>query len=376
MLNRHAGFHLQARPALSVVPRLLFPILFVLFGSASPQLDSHYVQPPDPEIGSAAAFSPFLAFVNGGFDILRNNFESRTLPKIDYGAGARNVRDNLLHSPAVIRDFNRTQGHNFWREQVFPLEFNKDYMPWVPNYTLHLFGEGLVCRQTAEWFADRGIPHPYALAVLNTALFQTLNEIVENSFRPGYTVDPIADILIFNPAGWVLFYFDGPARFFGKTLHFANWSLQPMINPATGALANTGEQFIIKADLPWSKKIQPFYGWGINGTLGLSYKAGSGLNYSAGCGLKARKLKATYENRQNVVTPVLEPDMVFYIDRTESLLFALNQTGVHEINLIANLYGGWVTPRHVGVYLGLNTYLGINFGITYDWSPVGLFLGK
>lgn len=339
------------------------------------QLREFYFYHPDIDYGSNASFSPFSAFFNGGFDILRNTYDTRVITKINFGIGIRNINNNLYHAGRIVRDYNRLDGHDFLKEQILPHDIGINRSPWVPNYQSHLIGEGMVCRQLGEWYASRNVPMPYLWAVLNTCAFQYTNEAIEMSWSKGESVDPIADLLIFNPAGWILFYFDPVARFFGQTLHMANWSLQPSYNPYNSIVANAGEQFIIKIDIPKIKKVQIFYGWGIDGTVGLSYKSNSGLNYSTGYGLKARRLKASIEQKQSVVYPELEPNFVFYVDRRESLLLSVNQTGIHEIHTIINIYPGYVLPKHFGVYIGLNTYLGVHFGVTYSILPFGLFAG-
>jgi hypothetical protein len=340
------------------------------------QLKERYFYHSDVDYGSNASFSAFSVFFNGGFDILRNTYDTRVLKNIDFRTGITNVNNNIIHANRIIKDYNSLPGHDFVKDQLLPHNIGIKRSPWVPNYQSHLIGEGMICRQLAEWYSSKNVPMPYFWAVLNTCAFQYTNEVIEMSWNKGESVDPIADLLIFNPAGWILFYFDPIARFFAEDLHLANWSLQPCYNPYTGVVTNAGEQYIIKINLPKTRKFQVFYGWGIDGTAGLCYKSVSGLNYSAGYGLKARRLKASIERKQSLVYPEMEPNFVFYVDRRESLLLSVNQTGIHEIHTIVNIYPGYVLPKRFGVYVGFNTYLGLHFGATYSVLPFGLFLGK
>ncbi len=85
--------------------------------------------------------------------------------------------------------------------------------------------------------------------MLSLTAYHTLNEIVENNRYRGVNVDPIADMLIFNPLGVMLFSSDRVARFFSETLHLRNGSFFPTINPALGTLENNGQNFAIKIRL-------------------------------------------------------------------------------------------------------------------------------
>jgi hypothetical protein len=338
--------------------------------------DDYYFYKPALDFGSEAMFNPVSVMINGSFDILRNGYGSRDIRLIEFNNGFRNVNRLLWHADEIIAEYNRVPGHNFWVDQVFPLGHELNAMGWWPNYKLHLIGEGMVCRKLSEWYDYHKVPWPYFWAIVNTAAFQYLNEVVENGPIRYNSVDPIADLLIFNPLGWALFAIDPVAKFFSHTLNLDFWQPQPVFNPANGVLTNAGEQFIGRINVPGLKKYQVFYSFGIDGVGGVTYKGTNGNNYSMGAGMRANRLKESILSGQRIVYPELEPHFAFFMDRSGSLVLSITQTSVKEINLIINCYPGLAFNRNWGLYFAVNTYLGPHLGITYINSPIGLFMGR
>ena len=336
----------------------------------------YYFYKPELDYGSEALFNPVSLIINCSFDILRNGYGSRDVRLIQFNNGFRNVNRILWHADEVIAEYNELGEYNFWRDQVFPIGHELKAMGWWPNYKLHLIGEGMICRKLSEWYDYHGVSWPYFWAVVNTAAFQYLNEVVENGPIKYNSVDPIADLLIFNPLGWALFAINPVSRFFSQTLNLDFWQPQPVYNPANGVLSNAGEQFIGRINIPGVKRYQVFYSFGIDGVGGLTYKSPTGNNYSFGVGLRANRLKESVLSGQRIVYPELEPHFAFFVDRKESLLLSITQTSVKEMNLIINCYPGLAFNRHWGFYFAVYSFLGPHFGITYINSPLGLFLGR
>jgi len=330
---------------------------------------------PNIDYGTNGKFNPIDAILNGAFDILRNGYDSRKITRIQWVNGYRNVTRILINSPEIVGDFNRDHEYNFWETQALPLSWTANKASWVPNYQTHIVGEGYICRQLAEWYQYRQVPAPYLWAVLTSFSYQYTNEAVENGPSTNDSIDPIADILIFNPIGWGLFYFDPVAKFFSQTLHMQNWSLQPVFNPYNSIMSNAGEQFVIKIDLPMTETYQVFYGWGIDGTLGVTYNGEKGRNISLGIGAKANRLKESIRLRRRWVYPEMKPNFVLYLDKMDSLLLSINQTGIDEINLTVNAFPGLISKKF-GLYLAAKQFLGIHIGVIYNGVPLGLFAGE
>ncbi len=375
------GPHTAREPSATHALRAVFVAVLAIAPTGVGQLAEHYVYRPQNTVGSDAQFSPLSAFMNGAFDY--RHFVKGGLLDQHYATGFSNVGRLLWESPWIIGDYNQRDGHNFWAEEVFPTRLGRGSSPWVPNYQSHLVGEGLVCRQLAEWYDANGYRSPYLLAVLTTFSFQFMNEVNENGSYTGNSVDPIADILIFNPLGWLLFYFDDVAEFFARDLHFSNWGGQALLNPTTLDVINAGENYAIKVGIPTSERWHAFYAWGVYGVWGLSYRRASGLSVSVGAGPCATNLEekllysaSNYERKNDRTMRLLEasvePRIVLLVDTDESLLFSVSQTGVERPNVEINFRPGSLGDSRIGAYIGYSGGLGFSVGLTYGAWPVGI----
>ena len=120
------------------------------------------------------------------------------------------------------------------------------------------------------------------------AAFHLLNEVVENDAYQGTNVDPIADLLVFDPLGMLLFESDRVSRFFSEKLHLRDWSTLPAYDPVHRTIENNSDNYSIKVRIPGWKKWSVFYNFGLNGTLGLSYTREDGACFSGALGAMPR----------------------------------------------------------------------------------------
>lgn len=330
----------------------------------------HYFYNKTIKYGTEAQFNPIHISINGTFDILRNGWVPRKVQDIDFNNGFDLLNESLTNYSEIIDKYNSYSEDNFYQDQFFPVNLNEKRGAWFPNYQSHLLGEGMVSRKLAEWYDANNYPFPYALGIATTFAFQYGNEVLELSPFKNTSVDPIADIYYFNTAGYILFAIDPVARFFSETVKMNCWYPQPMLSPLDGTLSNAGEQYIIKSPLPKTDQLKAFYSWGIDGTFGLSYQAKNDKTYSLGIGKKAFRLKQSLVNN-NIIYPELEPHFAFFIDKNESLLFSLSQTGIKKVNLIMNIYPGFINDK-VGIYGAYNDFTQLELGFSYIGLPIGL----
>ncbi len=76
------------------------------------------------------------------------------------------------------------------------------------------------------------------------------SEVVENGNKVFYSnVDPIADLLVFDPLGIILFKFDGVSEFFSEKLSLNDWSMQSAISFYPLSVRNVGQNFVMKYPL-------------------------------------------------------------------------------------------------------------------------------
>jgi hypothetical protein len=320
--------------------------------------------------GSEALLHPIRLIVNGGYGILQIDQRANRISDVDYETGLRNVWRNLSHPFDAI-------GANGWKDflqrEVIPVSINSHKAHYWPNYTQHLIGGGMTYRLYSEWFRYHGYYRPKLMSALTITVYHMLNEVVENNTYVGWTTDPIADLYLFDPLGILLFSSDRVARFFGQTMHMADWSYQPSINLNNGNLENHGQNFAMKLNIPWWKRWQLFYHYGTHGELGLTRRLNRHDSFSFGFGFKASELR-------EITAGINGVDLAFtgglFYDRNNSLLASLLVAQTKDYRFRLNVYPGLfsIGPFTPGFFLADRRNNGMVFGITYVYTP-GLPLG-
>ncbi len=322
--------------------------------------------------GSQAEYNPISYIINGGFDILQTENQSRNLSAIKYLTGVKNVIFNLSSPFTSIRAYGVKQ---FFADEILPISANKKNMQWLPNYQLHLIGGGMEYRAMAEWYSAHGFEFPKTASFITMAAQHFVNEVIENNGYVGRTVDPIADIYVFDPLGVLLFSFDPVCEFFSQTLNLTDWSYQPAYNPTSGNLENAGQNFIMKYKFPFDKKYALFYHFGMNGLAGLSYEFRKDESFSLAAGLRNSELvEVTDETGGRKQTAVVLWNAGFFYDRNNSLLFSILVSGQRSYRVVTNIYPGLVSIAGFspGFFVAYTTGRTIAFGINVSYVPIGL----
>lgn len=335
----------------------------------------YYFYHPENRFGSDLYFNPLNVLVNGSYDILRNGGHDRNVFALPYREGWDNVFDNLLSPISRIKRYGY---YNFFSEECFNITLDSNKGQFIPNVTTHLIGHGMLYVMLAEWYDHHGIRYPKTCSLITTVVYQTLNEINENDRYRGLNVDPISDMLIFNPLGLILFSTEFGKRFFSKTVSLYYWSLQPVINPISGNMYNAGQQYIMKWKPPFSEKYSAFFYWGINGLGGVSYSRDELHNYSFGVGTVANKLREKRKNGGRFLTPAMDGAMGFFYDKNNSLMCSLILTGPRMYNARLNVFPRVIKDRWYipGFYLGFGEWDLFICGITYQYLPAGICAGS
>jgi hypothetical protein len=324
------------------------------------------------DFGSEALINPVSLTINGGFGILQYGNLKRNINDIRFGTGYRNVLSNLSHPGASINSYGWGE---FISNEVFPTSLNRKNAQYWPNYQNHLIGGGMNYVEMKEWYRFHGVPAPAVSAVVTMAFYHLLNEAVENNSYVGPNVDPLADLLIFDPLGIVLFSVGGVPEFFARTLHLADWSLQPAWSPFTGTIENQGINYSIKWGIPFVEKFSLFYYWGLTGLLGLSYSPDGSGSYSFGAGLRAKELVVADDagNRRKLTTTLTWNAGIFY-DRDNSLMWSLIVSGVSDYKVHLNVYPGVFTIGgfRPGFFWALSNDGVMISGLSVAFSPVGI----
>ena len=322
--------------------------------------------------GSEATYNPLSTILNGGYGILQIGTHQKNLFKIDYRAGWRNVRRNLAHP---FHEINVFGWKAFLTTEIFPTTLTPRGAQYLPNYQNHLLGGGMTFRMLQEWYRYHGYARSAMWATSSWMVYHLLNEIVENGSYAGTNVDAIADVLIFNPLGILLFSHDRAARFFSETLRLRDWSYFPALDPFTGAIENNGQNFSIKWRLPKQRRWSLFYNFGLNGIVGLSYQRVNGKSISAGGGMMARNLRAVDRDDEvrSLTADVVWNVGIFY-DREGSLMASLLFSGSRAYKARVNLYPGLLKLGEISpaFFAAIGQRREIICGIALRGMPLGI----
>jgi len=327
----------------------------------------------DVDYGSDSEFNPVQTALHLSYDILRNASYQNNPFKIAYATGFENVAKNLASPFDAIAKSGGTA--EFIGREVFPIKgLNAAHGQWIPNYTLHALGEGMVYRKLWSWYASRDVPVPWLFGLLNTAAAQFVNEAAENGDFRGPNTDPVADFWIFNPIGYALFSIDPIARFFSTTVRLNFWPGQATFDVLHATLLNTGGNYSFKFPLP-KTDFKLFYYTGTNGLFGLTIpmKRGNALSVAAGTSLYAIRPIYTEQGGRIVVPDDLEYSLGAFWDRNESLMASFQLIGPEHLTGLLNIYPGLlnVAGFRFGVYSSAGYYDGFALGLSVSWFPVG-----
>jgi hypothetical protein len=319
----------------------------------------------NPGIGSHAQINPLSVLLNMGFDITQLDRYRKDVLTYPYAPAAATVFGNLSRPGSLIREYGTWR---FVRHEVLPLEFRKG-ASWWPNYQLHLIGGGASWARLTEWFDERDVAGAEWWAAGSVMAGHLLNEVMENNNVSGRLIDPIADIYLFDLGGILLFSSENVRRFFGETLHLADWSLQPSLLLSNGHIHNAGQYFSVRMSIPGSDRWSLLYVFGLNGLLGASMRLDNGDAISAAGGLRAKELHAETENPLRV-TADLTWSAGLYWDRGGSLLASLALSGISSNLLTVNVYPGVIGAAGIspGFWFTLTTNGHILAGVSSSWG--------
>ena len=296
----------------------------------------------------------------------------RKIFDISYKTGWKNVWHNILHPRSAI---SKSGTRAFFRSEILPGSFALKHAQFWPNYQNHLIGGGATWRAFREWYEFHDFRFSGVWALGTAAAYHLLNEVVENNAFIGTNVDPIADLLIFDPLGILLFSNDSIARFFSKTLNLRDWSFFPTLNPATQTIENNGQNYAIKIALTRHKRWHLFYNFGNHGIVGLSHIDAGGRSFSFGGGFMARNLKKVNpESDIRILTTELVWNAGLFYDRKGSLLASLIVSGARAYKGRMTIYPGMIKIAGTApaIFMAIDQNNALIAGFTLKYLPFGL----
>lgn len=326
------------------------------------------------DYGTEAQFNPLSEILNEGLDQLRNDGADRRIFRRQWSQPAGNVWHSITHPGRTYSFYGWSRAlHN----EILPLTTKYGTQgggEWVPNYEFHLLGSGMVSARMVEWYEQHDVPHPVVLSALTMAAAHFTNEVIENGGQRSYNEDATTDLLVFDPAGFLLFRSGWVQRLFsGDRLQLLNWPGQATLSLPDYTIDDVGQEFVLRWGLPFTHAWRGFYAFGMTSVFGLSRSIGGTDAISLGFGADAIDTPIV-DARTGRRTVVLKPSAGLYYDRGGSLLGSVVVATQRETPVTINLYpnalplhwrlpGLWVqTLRSGGVRFGIAPSFGVGAG--------------
>ncbi len=314
--------------------------------------------------GSDATFHPISEVINGAFGILQVSSNWVPLDQIDWRQGLDVTWESITHPVRTVDAYGQTE---FLTDELVPGKLGWSELQWVPNYSLHLIGGGARNRAFTEWYDAHDFAAPAVWAWGTTMFHAIAVETVEHYGKSRPTVDPVADMLLFDPAGALLFTSDHVARFFSHTLNMAIWSGQPVYNPVVNTFENAGENYGLHFFFSDRHRVGIFSYWGMTHLLGVTVRGGELFDWSVGLGGVANELREQDQgNVSGSVYARIKLDAGAFIHRNGSLLASVQVSQA------------WLQTFRMTVYPGLFTVGGLSTGFytrknTSNWQATPEF---
>ncbi len=325
---------------------------------------------PELDFGSVSVVGPLNVLFNRGFSILHFRDQPRDIRDIEWGNGLSAVVDAFTHPRTAIA---RAGGWGPWLKREFLPTGRVWEWAWAANYGGHILGGGITSRYLEEWFVANRVPMPALSSAIYLMGTMIVNEIIEHPDGTG-SGGGVADMLIFDPLGIILFRIDGVARFFSEELHATDWSPQVSVTLPGMRVQNVGQVFAYKVRLPFFERTRLLLTLGQQGLGGLTYRFDSGLSVGVAGGIDGDLRIVDPKTGQESIEP--RPAVGFYLDQDDSLLASV-VLGYDAFNFLSvNVYPG-VLPgafASLGVWATVTQSREFSFGLS-SRSTLGLGTG-
>ncbi len=316
----------------------------------------------DPAQSSRYLFLPVTMYINIAFDSAQ---VPAAFPQNDYFINHRRLFDKISNP---IRAINKDGG---WAK-FFSDEMLSERV--LPNITLHLMGGGYEFRTLAEWYEYHGFPVPYLLSFITFYAAEYGNEAIEYNNKVLTSHDFIADLLIFDLLGPLLFLDDDIAAFFHDTLQMRNWSSQPIFSLSQLKFINVGTSFVLRP-YAFGETVRPFIYIGMNYLLGASFRISDTDCLSYGVGISVTKpFDPARDTQRDYLRKIRTAGGIFW-DRKDAPLVTLLVNATEQYQYRLNVYPELFDFEHlnVGFFLAIDDTRHFVWGIAlYKVIPIGM----
>ena len=330
---------------------------------------------PDVDFGSASVMGPLNVFFNRGFSVLHFRDQPRGFRQLQWGTGFASVRDALTHPGAAIE---RIGGLGPWLKREFFPSAKMWEWAWAPNFGGHIIAGGITTRYLEEWFEANGVPMPALSAAVYMMGTMVVNETLEHQRATVGSAGTVADLLIFDPLGILLFRIDGLARFFQRELHAADWSPQAAVTFPSVGMQNVSQVMAYKVPLPFLERTRLLILLGQLGLTGVSYRLDNGLSFGVTGGIDGDVRIVDLDTGLERIRP--QPAGGLYVDRDDSLLASVVLAPRAFNRIKVNVYPGvlpgrlgslglWATVAQGGEFsfgLSSRSTLGLGTGVDFN----------
>jgi hypothetical protein len=323
--------------------------------------------------GSDATFHPASELLNGAFGILQISSNWASLDEIDFERGLDVTWESITHPVRTVDAHGRD---DFFANEVFPFKYGWRNLQWVPNYSLHLIGGGARHRAFIEWYGAHGFPRPTLWAWGTTVVHSFAVEAVEAHGFERPTVDPVSDMLIFDPLGALLFQNDRVSSFFASTLHMSIWSAQPMYNPVANTFENVGQNYGLHYFFSDNHRVGFFSYWGMSHLVGVTVRGKQGLAWSVGLGGAVDELREDESEARRLYARI-KLDGGLFVHRNGSLLASLHLSQAWTQRFRLNVYPSWIRTGGMGtsIFTGVRGD-DVILGVSISALPVGVAVSQ
>ena len=304
--------------------------------TAPPRGQRFYTNKP---YGSESQFNPFSLIVNGGFDQLRVASANRHVFDLNYSLAADGMWKSVSRPDRVIKTYTFDR---FVKRQLLPMSGKgSGGGQWLPNYQLHFLGGGMTGVRMTEWFQQHNTAHPELAAAATVTAWHLVTEMIEHQGGVP-SADAVADLLLFDPAAFLVWRNDWVQRTFSTRVEMTNWSGQPVIVAPTSTLQNMHQTTMMRYKL--TAKYRPMTTFGGAFLVGLSRRTGTSdwVSLAGGWDPTENPIIDPATGERNVT---LNPNIGLFYDRNGSLLSAIHVRMNRKEVVTLNVYPGVV---HIG----------------------------
>jgi hypothetical protein len=237
-----------------------------------------------------------------------------------------------------------------------------------------MIGGGARHRGFVEWYDAHGFAAPSVWAWGTTIAHAFAVESVEHQDEHRPTVDPVADMLFFDPVGALLFTSDRVAGFFAHTLNMAIWSAQPAYNPVANTFENAGENYGLHFFFSDRHRVGIFSYWGMTNLFGITVRGGELFDWSIGLGGAVDELNPNDRgNGTSSLVARTKLDAGAFIHRNGSLLASVQMSQAWSQTLRVTVFPGMFSVGGLspGFYTGVRGN-DVIVGLSFTRIPVGL----